>query len=58
MTYEAAKSRVTDFITLNEDDGKSGLNSMGQGAQKEREFDWGKPYDQWERTSSEPLWMH
>merc|ERR1712218_79552 len=48
VSYEVAKARVTDFITLNEDDGKSGLNSMGTGPQKDREFDWDKPYEQWE----------
>ena len=48
VTFEQAKARVTDFITLNEDDGKSGLNSMGQGAQKEKEFDWDKPVEQWD----------
>ena len=48
VNYEVAKARVTDFITLNEDDGKSGLNSMGPGAHKEKEFDWNKPIEEWE----------
>ena len=48
VTYEVAKARVTDFITLNEEDNKPGINSMGAGTQKEREFDWDKPIEQWD----------
>merc|ERR1711978_578298 len=38
VSYEAAKARITDFITLNEDDGESGLNNLGSGVPKEKEF--------------------
>ena len=48
VSYEAARARITDFITLNEDDGKPGINSMGAGSQKAKEFDWDKPYEQWD----------
>ena len=48
ITYEEAKARITDFITLNEDDGKAGLNNLGSGAKKEKEFNWDKPYEEWD----------
>ena len=47
VSYEVARARVTDFITLNEEDGKPNINSVATGGPKEREFDWDKPYDQW-----------
>merc|ERR1711884_814553 len=48
VTYEAARARITDFITLNEEEGKAGVNSMTTGGSKEKEFDWNKPYEQWD----------
>ena len=35
------------FCTVLED-GKPGINRMGTGAQKGKEFDWDKPYEQWD----------
>ena len=43
ITYEVAKARVTDFITLNEEDGKPSMNSITGRATKEKEHDWDKP---------------
>ena len=48
ITYEVAKSRVADFITLNEEDGKPSLDNIGATGQKDREYDWNKPYEQWD----------
>merc|ERR1711994_985824 len=45
VTYEAARARITDFMTLNEDEGKAGVNSMTTGGPKEKEHDWNKPID-------------
>merc|ERR1711884_569765 len=48
VTYEAARARITDFITLNEDEGKTGINNIGAGTVKEKEHDWNKPYEEWD----------
>ena len=48
ITYEVAKARVTDFITLNEEDGRPNLDNIGTAGPKDKEYDWNKPYEQWE----------
>merc|ERR1711884_710907 len=59
VTYEAARARITDFITLHEEEGKPSMNSMTGGYPKGKEFDWDKPYEQWDaeqlRTSLDAL---
>ena len=43
VTFEQAKARVTDFITLNEDQSKAPLDS----AKPKQEEDWNLPYEKW-----------
>ena len=47
VTFEQAKARVTDFITLNEDQGKASLDSAKATGPKP---DWTLPYDQWDNS--------